>query len=68
MSIQDDGKAFDVAQVLHARRGKRLGLLGMRERVEMLGGTFMVESAPGRGTTVHAQMPFNHDAREHARS
>jgi signal transduction histidine kinase len=34
-----------------------LGLLGMRERVEMVGGNFHVESAPGKGTTVRVQIP-----------
>jgi signal transduction histidine kinase len=45
--------------VLSVKRNKRLGLIGMRERVEMVGGTFSVESAPGKGTTVHAQIPFS---------
>jgi len=36
----------------------RLGLLGMRERLEMVGGRFDVESAPGKGTTITAQIPF----------
>jgi len=35
-----------------------LGLLGMRERLEMVGGKFTVTSAPGRGTTVVAQVPL----------
>jgi signal transduction histidine kinase len=64
MSIQDDGKSFDLDQVLHANKCKRLGLLGMRERVEMVGGTFTVESAAGHGTTICAQVPFNNAARE----
>jgi signal transduction histidine kinase len=60
MEIKDDGKSFQVERVLHARGNKRLGLLGMRERVEMVGGTFCVESAPGRGTTVRVEIPFAH--------
>jgi len=44
---------------------KRLGLLGIKERVEMVGGKFTVESAPGKGTTVHAQIPFENDGKEH---
>jgi signal transduction histidine kinase len=59
LRITDDGKAFDVERVLHAQRSKRLGLLGMRERVEMVGGKFTVESAPGRGTTIQAYIPFS---------
>ena len=47
MKIEDDGKSFNVERVLRANRGKRLGLLGMRERVEMVGGSFCVESVPG---------------------
>jgi signal transduction histidine kinase len=37
---------------------KRLGLFGMKERVEMLKGTFTLESAPGKGTTVKVEVPF----------
>jgi signal transduction histidine kinase len=58
MEISDDGKSFQVERVLLAKRNKRLGLVGMRERVEMVGGSFNVESAPGKGTTVCAQIPF----------
>jgi signal transduction histidine kinase len=64
MEINDDGKSFDVAHVLDSRRNKRLGLIGMRERVEMVGGTFNVESAVGRGTTISALLPFKRS--EHA--
>ena len=59
MKIKDDGKSFQVDRVLGGDGGKRLGLLGMRERVEMVGGTFCVESAPGKGTTVQVEIPFN---------
>lgn len=64
MRIQDDGRAFDVERLLHSRRTRRMGLLGMRERVEMVGGTFTIESAPGRGTTVAARVPFRNGTRE----
>jgi PAS domain S-box-containing protein len=63
MKINDDGKSFSVEQALHASTGKRLGLLGMRERLEMVGGTFRVESVPGKGTTTIAQIPFGKVAR-----
>jgi PAS domain S-box-containing protein len=57
--IHDDGKSFDVKRALSVtRRNARLGLIGMRERVEMLGGVFSVESAPGRGTTISARVPL----------
>jgi PAS domain S-box-containing protein len=58
MEIEDDGKGFQTERVLQAKARKRLGLLGMRERVEMVGGTFSIESIPGKGTTVHAEIPF----------
>ncbi len=58
MKIKDDGKSFQVERTLHANNGKRLGLLGMRERLEMVGGRFGIESTPGQGTTITAQIPF----------
>jgi signal transduction histidine kinase len=63
MSIGDNGRSFDVQRVLRARGGKCLGLLGMRERLEMVGGRFDVESAPGKGTTVTAEIPLGKTAR-----
>ncbi|MBZ5637202.1 MAG: sensor histidine kinase [Acidobacteriia bacterium] len=57
MEIHDDGRSFQVERVLHSRRVGRLGLIGMQERVEMVGGTFAVRSAPGKGTTLSAQIP-----------
>jgi signal transduction histidine kinase len=62
MQIKDDGRSFDVERVLQTKRSKRLGLLGMRERVEMVGGQLTVESTPGQGTTVRAQIPFGNGA------
>ncbi len=60
MEIKDDGKSFHVERTLNARGNNRLGLLGMRERVEMVGGAFCIESAPGKGTTVRVEIPFAH--------
>ena len=57
MKIADNGRSFQAERTLQANGGKRLGLLGMRERLEMVGGTFSVESAPGKGTTIIAQIP-----------
>jgi signal transduction histidine kinase len=63
MEIKDDGISFKVERVLYGNGGKRLGLLGMRERLEMVGGHFDVESAPGKGTTITAQIPLHRAAR-----
>jgi signal transduction histidine kinase len=57
MKITDNGRSFEVERVLNARGPKRLGLLGMRERVEMVGGRFGIESVAGTGTTITALMP-----------
>ncbi len=58
LKISDDGRSFRVDRVLHATRGERLGLLGMRERLEMAGGRLELTSAPGAGTTVVAHVPL----------
>jgi len=58
MEVKDNGKSFQAQDVLHTGRNKGLGLLGMRERVEMGGGRFTVESSPGKGTTIRAEIPF----------
>lgn len=56
VEVVDDGKGFD-PKVL--RTGGHLGLIGMRERVEALGGSFAVNSAPNKGTTVRATLPLS---------
>lgn len=57
-SVRDDGVGFDVSAVL-ARRGERgLGLIGIRERVDALGGTREIRSAPGRGTELLLTIPL----------
>jgi signal transduction histidine kinase len=60
MEIKDNGKSFNVDYVLLAKGKKHLGILGMRERVEMVGGTFKIESSPGQGTLVSAEIPVPH--------
>jgi two-component system sensor histidine kinase DegS len=60
MVISDNGKSFPVLATLHAKRN-RLGLVGMRERIEMIGGFLTIDSNPGQGTTVRAELPFNPD-------
>jgi PAS domain S-box-containing protein len=59
LEIHDDGKSFQATRTISAMRRGRLGLLGMRERVEMVGGRFAIASAPGKGTTVTAEIPFD---------
>jgi len=58
MEIRDNGKGFRLEGIDRSSRRNRLGLLGMRERVEMVGGAFCVESAPGKATTIRADIPL----------
>jgi len=58
MEVRDNGKSFRVERALRGKGNKRLGLLGMRERIEMVGGAFCVESAPSHGTTVRVEIPL----------
>lgn len=67
MQIRDNGKAFDVNKALRPGKGQRLGLLGMRERVEMVGGRLVIESAPGKGTSIAVRIPFLNNAKERSR-
>ena len=61
MTITDNGKSFNVQRVLDAKESKHLGLLGMRERMEMIDGTLAIVSAPGKGTVITASVPFSSD-------
>ena len=54
LSVRDAGVGFDPGSV----DGKRLGLLGMRERAELLGGTFVMQTKPGQGTTIRVNLPL----------
>ena len=59
MDIHDNGRGFQMNKIEAAETGKHLGLLGMRERVEMVGGTFCVKSAPGKQTTIRVEIPHH---------
>ena len=56
LEITDNGEGFDVSTLSHPKNNTRLGLLGMKERVEMVGGIFTVESAPGSPTTIRVEI------------
>jgi signal transduction histidine kinase len=58
MEIRDDGHGFDPDAVVPAEDGESgIGLVGMRERLRLLGGRLEIESAPGGPTTVRAMLP-----------
>jgi two-component system, NarL family, sensor histidine kinase DegS len=58
LEIKDNGIAFNAERALLATQPKRLGILSMRERVEMVGGTFAIDSRSGKGTSVRAMIPI----------
>ena len=58
--LKDNGQGFDLKKVLGSESTKRgLGLTSMRERTELSGGSFGIESAEGKGTTVRASWPLS---------
>lgn len=57
MEIRDDGIGFEVEGKSCAKKTIRLGLLGMKERAEMIGGNFSIESEVGKGTTIRIELP-----------
>jgi len=56
VSVDDNGKGFDSVSVLN---GSSLGLKLIRERTEMLGGTFAVDSAAGKGSRISFSIPMH---------
>ncbi|QEH33262.1 Response regulator PleD [Aquisphaera giovannonii] len=62
--IDDDGRGFDTEAAMEsAARGASLGLLGMRERVSLVGGELSIFSEPGNGTKIRATLPLNQSSR-----
>ena len=56
--VKDDGVGFDVDAALDGRHSLPLGLLGMRERATLAGGSLEVWSRPGEGTCVRVRLPL----------
>ncbi len=57
--VEDDGRGFDVTQMASLQNPKRgLGLLGMRERMSLIGGSLSIVSKPGIGTRIKAAIPL----------
>ena len=55
IEVSDDGEGFDPE-----RNHGGFGLVGMRERLDLVDGTVTIDSAPGRGTTIYAELPARH--------
>jgi signal transduction histidine kinase len=58
LTVQDDGAGFDPSVV----SGAKLGLIGMRQRAELLGGEMEISSSPGAGTCVRVVLPVSSSA------
>ncbi len=60
LRISDDGQGFDVSKITDIEEnGRGRGLFSMRERVGLLGGTSSLESQPGQGATIWANIPIS---------
>jgi two-component system sensor histidine kinase UhpB len=60
LELEDHGRGFDQEETREAARS--VGLVGMRERVQLLGGTFTLESTPGTGTCIRVCIPLDYSA------
>ncbi len=59
-SVEDDGAGFDPKAIEHPLdSGRGLGIMGMRERAALFGGTVRIDSKPGKGTKVHVSIPLD---------
>ena len=65
IAVRDNGGGLASSR---GRRGGSFGLVGMRERARLLGGTLRVESQPAHGTTIRASIPFTNEASAQAAS
>lgn len=58
LEITDNGRGFDTSTLGNE---KTLGILGMRERTIIIGGSYEIKSSPGSGTSITVSVPFNND-------
>jgi PAS domain S-box-containing protein len=58
-SVEDDGKGFEMSKIMNRKfNEKGVGLMAMQERINMLDGTFSVNSQPGQGTVIRFSVPI----------
>ena len=55
--VEDDGRGFNKKDKVNREKG--IGLIGMKERAALIGGTLEIETAPGKGTTIYARVPVH---------
>ena len=58
LAVSDDGGGMDLDIIMQTSTATSLGLTSMRERAELTGGSFSIESTPGEGTTIRAFWPI----------
>jgi two-component system sensor histidine kinase DegS len=63
VTIQDNGRGFDVEKTLRNQRRAGWGLLGIQERALLLGGRYEINSKPGRGTLIRVTVPLATEVR-----
>jgi signal transduction histidine kinase len=56
LDVEDDGRGFEPRELAESRG---LGVVGMRERAELIGGTLAIRSRPGEGTSVRLTVPLS---------
>jgi len=59
LAVEDDGQGFDVSGGWD--QYSRVGLVGMRERANLLGAKLDIRSSPGKGTRLYLKVPLEHD-------
>jgi len=64
VTIEDDGRGFDLEEAMRSDRRTGWGLLGIQERTWLLGGQYEVDSKPARGTRIRVIVPVKMEAKE----
>ncbi|MFH1651875.1 MAG: histidine kinase [Chloroflexota bacterium] len=68
LEIEDDGRGFDTVILSQpAQENEGVGLMGMRERIELIGGSFRVEAQPGSGTHITVEVPLGEVSGDNAK-
>jgi two-component system sensor histidine kinase UhpB len=61
LTIKDNGKGFDIDEILTDHQRERIGILGMKERASMVGGSLSIQSRKGHGTQIFVEIPVGID-------
>ena len=65
LKVEDDGRGFTLPEHLSLlAQENHFGIIGVEERLSLLGGTMNVETTPGKGTTLTATVPLESDSKQ----